>query len=74
MHAHTFTYAWAQTLSPQDLEHLSRARAALSTTTFELAKKESVPAALPVLQPAVARTLRILPLSVKHANPPVSKH
>lgn len=43
VYAHTFTYTWAQTLPPQDLEHLSRACAALLTTTFELAKKESIP-------------------------------
>ena len=71
---HTFTGAWAQTLPPQDVEHLSRACVALLTTTFELAKKESIPPALVVLQPAVTRIWYILPLSVKHANPPVSKH
>lgn len=57
VYAHTFTYTWAQTLPPQDLEHLSRACAALLTTTFELAKKKVSPAALPVLQPAVTRIL-----------------
>ena len=43
VYAHMFTYAWAQALPPQDLEHLSRACVALLTTTFGLAKKESIP-------------------------------